>query len=143
MKFRVLACLILPIPNIAFGVTFNLIDSFKGSPATMENLIVSLVHLAVWIICFGMAFKAKNKAVLKLYAIFLALTSAMAALTAYINYVDTTVNFAWAIPFAMLLLPQWYGFNYFIESYFVSSIILLFISLVLFSTTVWSWRKII
>lgn len=109
----------------------------------MENLIVSLVHLAVWIICFGMAFKAKNKAVLKLYAIFLALTSAMAALTAYINYVDTTVNFAWAIPFAMLLLPQWYGFNYFIESYFVSSIILLFISLVLFSTTVWSWRKII
>lgn len=143
MNYKVLACLVLPVANIVFGVTLNFYDFFFGSPATLENFLVTFVHLAVWIICFGFAYKAESKSVLKLYAIFWALTSVIAALTAYINSVETTVDFAWVIPIIMLLLPQWFGLNYLLEGYFVSSLIILFISLIMFSISVWRWKNII
>ncbi|WP_404460742.1 hypothetical protein [Sutcliffiella horikoshii] len=141
MNYKILACLILPILNIAFGVALNFLDSFVGDPATLENLLVTIIHLTVWIICFGFAYIAESKVVLKLYAMFWALTSAIAALTAYINSVETTVSFAWAIPIAMLLLPQWFGLNYLVEDYFVSSMIVLVMSLIIFSAAVWRWKN--
>lgn len=143
MNYKVLACLFLAILNIVFGVTLNFYDFFFGSPSTLENFLVTIMHLAGWIICFGIAYKAESKGVLVLYAIFWALTSAIAALTAYINSVETTVDFAWAIPIAMLLLPQWFGLNYLVEDYFVSSMIVLVMSLIIFSAVVWRWKKVI
>ncbi|MGD7054295.1 hypothetical protein [Sutcliffiella horikoshii] len=143
MNYKILACLFLPILNIAFGLKLNLLDSFKGSPATFENLLVTIVHLAVWIFSLAFAYKAESKAMLKLYAIFWALTLAISALTAYINSVETTVDFAWAIPIAMLLLPPWYGFDYFVDDDFVLSIILMVISLVMFSASVWRSRRLV
>ncbi|WP_010199795.1 hypothetical protein [Bacillus sp. m3-13] len=143
MNYKILACLFLPILNIAFGLKLNLLDSFKGSPATFENLLVTIVHLAVWIFSLTFAYKAESKAMLKLYAIFWALTLAISALTAYINSVETTVDFAWAIPIAMLLLPQWYGFDYFVDDDFVLSIILMVISLVMVSASVWRSRRLV
>ncbi|WP_404447918.1 hypothetical protein LG307_02975 [Sutcliffiella horikoshii] len=143
MNYKILVCLVLPLLNIAFGVALNLLDSFVGDPATLDHLLVTIIHLAVWIICIGIAYKAESKGVLKLYAIFWALTSGIAASTAYINSVENTVDFAWAIPFAMLLLPQWHGFTYLVEDYFVLSIILVFISLMMFSIVVWRWRNIL
>ncbi|MGD6777965.1 hypothetical protein ACQCT3_10460 [Sutcliffiella horikoshii] len=143
MNYKILACLFLPILNIAFGLKLNLLDSFKGSPATFENLLVTIVHLAVWIFSLAFAYKAESKAMLKLYAIFWALTLAISALTAYINSVETTVDFAWAIPIAMLLLPQWYGFDYFVDDDFVLSIILMVISLVMVSASVWRSRRLV
>ncbi|WP_404430858.1 hypothetical protein [Sutcliffiella horikoshii] len=142
MNYKILACLILPILNIVFGVALNIFDSID-SPATLKNFLVTTVHLAVWIICFGIAYKAESKGVLVFYAIFWALTSGVAALTAYIDSVETTVDFAWAIPIAMLLLPQWFGLNYLVEGYFVSSMIVLVMSLIIFSAVVWKWKKII
>ncbi|MGD6993837.1 hypothetical protein [Sutcliffiella horikoshii] len=143
MNYKILACLFLPILNIAFGLKLNLLDSFKGSPATFENLLVTIVHLAVWIFSLAFTYKAESKAMLKLYAIFWALTLAISALTAYINSVETTVDFAWAIPIAILLLPQWYGFDYFVDDDFLLSIILMFISLVMFSASVWRSRRLV
>lgn len=141
-NYKVLACLFLAILNIVFGVTLNFYDSFFGGPSTLENFLVTIMHLAGWIICFVLAYKAESKAVLKLYAIFWVLTSGIAALTAYINSVETTVDFAWAIPIAMLLLPQWFGLNYLVENYFVSSMMVLVMSLAFFSAAVWRWKVI-
>ncbi|UAL47925.1 hypothetical protein K7887_02855 [Sutcliffiella horikoshii] len=141
MNYKILACLILPILNIAFGVALNLLDSID-SPATLKNFLVTTVHLTVWIICFGFAYKAESKGVLVFYAIFWALTSGIAALTAYIDSVETTVDFTWAIPIAMLLLPQWFGLNYLVEGYFVSSMIVLVMSLIIFSAAVWRWKNV-
>ena len=140
MNYKVLACLVLPVPNIVFGVTLNFYDFFFGSPATLENFLVTFVHITVWIICFGFAYKAESRSVLKLYAIFWALTSGIAALTAYINSVETTVDFAWAIPIAMVILPQWFGLNYLVDSAFLFSMILFFMSLIIFGATVWRWK---
>ncbi|TYS58497.1 hypothetical protein FZC74_11855 [Sutcliffiella horikoshii] len=143
MNYKILACLFLPILNIAFGLKINLLDSFKGSPATFENLLVTIVHLAVWIFSLAFAYKAESKAMLKLYAIFWALTLAIAGLTAYIISVETTVDFAWAMPLAMLLLPQWYGFDYFVDGDFVFLVIIMVISLVMVSASVWRWRRLV
>lgn len=142
MNYKIFVCLVLPLLNIAFGVTLNLLDSFVGNPATLDHLLVTIMHLAGWIICFGIAYKAESKGVMVLYAIFWALTFAIAALTAYINSVETTVDFAWAIPIAILLLPQWFGLNYLVEGYLVSSIIILFLSLIKFSAAVWKWKNV-
>lgn len=143
MNYKIFVCLVLSLLNIAFGVTLNLLDSFVGNPATLDHLLVTIIHLGVWIICFGFAYKAESKGVLVFYSIFWALTSAIAALTAYINSMETTVDFAWAIPLAMLLLPQWFGLNYLVEDYFVSSMIVLVMSLIIFSAVVWRWKKVI
>lgn len=142
MNYKVFACLFLAILNIALGVTLNFYDFFSGSPSTLENFLVTIMHLAVWIICFGIAYKAESKGVLVLYAIFWALTFAIAALTAYINSVETTVDFAWAIPIAILLLPQWFGLNYLVEGYFASSMIVMVMSLIIFSAAVWKWKNV-
>lgn len=143
MNHKILVCIVLPLLNITFGVALNLLDSFVGNPATLDHLLVTIIHLGVWIICFGLAYKAESKGVLVFYAIFWALTSGMATLMAYIDSVETTVDFTWTIPIAMLLLPQWFGLNYLVEGYFVSSMIVLVMSLIIFSAAVWRWKKVI
>ncbi|ART75122.1 hypothetical protein B4U37_03260 [Sutcliffiella horikoshii] len=143
MNYKILACLVLPVLNITFGVSLNFLNSFVGEPATLTNLLVTCVHLAVWIICFVLAFQVESKGVVKVYAIFWALTLAIAGLTAYIISVETTVDFAWAMPLAMLLLPQWYGFDYFVDGDFVFLVIIMVISLVMVSASVWRWRRLV
>lgn len=132
MNYRVVLCIVLPIMTMVYGISVNFQVFLSGSPATFKNFIVTIVCLVIWILCIVISFKAESKAVMKFYSIIWILTLGLAGLTAYINFLDTTINVGWAIPFAILFLTQWIGLNFLFDSYLLTSIITIFISLMMF-----------
>jgi hypothetical protein len=90
------------------------------------------------------AYETENKALMRFYTVIWILTLGFAGLTAFINYTDTTADFSWAIPFVALLLPQWVGIDFIVDSFFATSIIIMVISLTfLIATTsiLRRWKK--
>lgn len=145
MNYRVILCLVLPIFIMVFGLTVNFYEFFSGSPATIKNLIVTFFYMSIWVMCLVIAFNAESLALMRFYSIIWLLTLGIAGLTAYINYTDTTVNFGWAIPFAVLFLAQWIGLNFLIDSYLVLSLIITIISLIMFITItsiIRRWKRV-
>lgn len=109
-----------------------------GHPATVKNLIVTLVYLAIWILVLTIGIKIKNREVMKYCSIFWIITLFFAIITTYVNVTGATVN--WAIPFVALILGQFYGIIFFVKSLLTSSILIAFISLVMVITTVISLK---
>ena len=145
MNYRVILCLVLPIFIMVFGLTVNFYEFLSGSPATIKNLIVTFVYMSIWVTCLVIALNAESLALMRFYSIIWLLTLGIAGLTAYINYTDTTVNFGWAIPFAVLFLAQWIGLNFLIDSYLVLSLIISIISLIMFITItsiIRRWKRV-
>jgi hypothetical protein len=146
MNYKLILCIVLPISIMVFGINLNFYEFLIGSPATFKNFIVTFVYLVFWIMCLLIASKTENRAVIRFYTIIWILTLGVAGLTASIHFTDTTVSFAWAIPFAALLLTPWVGLNYLVDSYIVSSIIIMIISLTMFSalnSIIRSWKKVL
>jgi hypothetical protein len=146
MNYRLIVCIVSPILIMVFGINLNFYEYLIGIPATFKNFIVTFVYLVSWIMCLVIASKTENRAVIRFYKIIWILTLGIAGLTAYVNFTDATVSFAWAIPVAALFLTPWVGLNYLVDSYIVSSIIIMIISLIMLSaniTFIRSWKKVL
>lgn len=139
MKRKEIILIYLPIFAIIIGVVLNMPEFFKGSPATMKNLIVTLLYFAIWVFVLSIAYKYKNRKLMKYYSAFWLMTLFFAVLSVYINMVYFVAN--WAIPFVGLLLPQWYGIELFVENLLITNIIISSVSLIMFIATVLSLKR--
>ena len=130
MKNKTVSTIIVSILTILGGMAFNFQEFLMGSPATIKNLTITFAYIILWVLILAISIKSKNHRVMKYYSVFWILTLATSIITVYVNITGAQVD--WVIPFAILLLGQWYGINFFAGSFLVSSIIIAFISLLLF-----------
>lgn len=138
MKHKAIISIILPLAIIIVGLVLNFPEFLMGSPATIKNVIVTFVYLATWILILTINAKSKTRGIMKYYSVFWIITLFFAILVGYVNVTEATIN--WAIPFVILFLTQWYGINFFVESYLTISIIIVSISLLMFIATFLSKR---
>lgn len=138
MKNKAILTLILSYVAVIGGLIMNFQEFLMGHPATIKNLIVTLVYLTLWILILTIGIKIKNREVMKYCSVFWIITLFFAIITTYVNVTGATVN--WALPFVALLLGQFYGITFFVKSLLTSSILITFISLVMVITTVISLK---
>lgn len=131
--------IIVPIFTIIVGLVLNFQEFLMGSPATVKNLIVTFVYIAIWIFILIITLKSMNRRVMKYYSAFWLLTLLFAILTGFVNV--TGVNVDWAIPFVALLLTQWYGIELLVDNFLITSIIISSLSLIMFIATVFSFKR--
>lgn len=117
----------LSVVNIIGGMTLNFQEFLMGSPATVKNLIVTLVYLALWILILTTGIKSNSRGIIQYCTIFWGIMLFLSIVTVYVNATGASAD--WALPLAVLLLGQWYGINFFMESFLTSSIIIAVISL--------------
>ncbi|MBE0451643.1 MAG: hypothetical protein IBX70_12465 [Clostridia bacterium] len=139
MKNKATTGIVLSILTVIIGMILNFQEFLMGSPATLKNLIVTFAYIIMWMLIITRSTKFKNRGVMRYYSIFWILTLFLSILTGYVNSIGAQVD--WAIPFAILLLGQWYGINFFVGSFFTASIIMAFISLVMLTITVISLKQ--
>lgn len=140
MRNRVTGTIILSIMAIIGGGVLNFPEFLMGNPANIKNLIVTFIYIVIWIIVLGIGIKIKNRGLIRYSSIFWLMTLFFALLTWYVNV--THVNVSWAIPFVILFLGQWYGINFFVGSHLTTSIVIAFISLVMFISSSISLKRI-
>lgn len=138
MKNKATATILLSVLAIAGGMVLNFQEFLMGSPATVKNLIVTFVYIAVWILVLIIGIKNKNRGIMKYCSVFWIITLFLSILTGYVNITGAQVD--WALPFAILLLGQWYGITFFVGSFLTASIITAFISLVMLVITLISHK---
>lgn len=139
MKNKVTISIIVPLFAIIVGLVLNFQEFLMGSPATVKNLIVTFVYIAIWIFILTITLKSKNRRNMKYYSAFWLLTLLFAILTGFVNV--TGVNVDWAIPFVALLLTQWYGIELLVDNFLITSIIISSFSLIMFIGTVFSLER--
>ncbi len=125
---------------VIFGIVLNFPEFLMGSPASIKNLIVTLIYIIVWTLIFKINSTSKNDKVMKFYAMFWILTLLSAIITGYVYITNAIVD--WAIPFAIVFLTQWYGITFFTESFLVSSVIIMIASLIMIIMTFLSIKKL-
>ena len=140
MKNKATTVIILSILTVIIGMGLNFQEFLMGSPATLKNFIVTFAYITMWMLIIIRSTKFKNRGVMRYYSIFWILTLFLSIVTGYVNITGAQVD--WAIPFAILLLGQWYGINFFVGSFLTASIIITFISLVMLSITVILLKRI-
>ncbi len=140
MKNKATTVIILSILTVIIGMGLNFQEFLMGSPATLKNFIVTFAYITMWMLIIIRSTKFKNRGVMRYYSIFWILTLFLSIVTGYVNITGAQVD--WAIPFAILLLGQWYGINIFVGSFLTASIIITFISLVMLSITVILLKRI-
>lgn len=139
MKNNTIGTILLSILTIIAGMVLNFQEFLMGGPATLKNLIVTFAYMIIWILILIISVKSKNRGIIKYCSTFWILTLFFAILTGYVNVTGAQVD--WAIPFVTLLLGQWYGINFFVGSFLTASIIMAFISLVMFTITFMSLKR--
>ncbi|WP_339217106.1 hypothetical protein [Ornithinibacillus sp. FSL M8-0202] len=143
MNKNTIILIILPISIIILGIVLNFPEFLMGSPASIKNLIVTIVFFTVWILILGICFKAMNRKIMLCYSAFWIFTLIIATLTFYIRISEITLPEV--IPLITLFLTQWYGTNYFVDSQLTTSIWVSFISLTMFIVTIISsikWKQV-
>lgn len=113
---------------IISGIYLNFPQFLMGSPANIKNLIVTLAYVIIWITALIIGIRSKNYMIMRCFYIFWIVTLIFSIVTVFINM--TEIYAAWAVPFVILLLTQWYGFQFFINNFETSAIIIAVISLV-------------
>lgn len=139
MRSKATETIILSILALAGGMALNFQEFLMGSPANIKNLIVTFLYITIWILILIIGVKNKNRGILRYCSVFWAIMLFIAILTGYVNVTGAQVD--WALPFAILLLGQWYGINFFVGSFLTTSIITASISLIMFTTTVISFKR--
>lgn len=139
MKNRTTATIIISIVGVIGGMALNFQEFLMGSPATVKNLIVTFAYIAIWILVLRIGIKNKNRGIMKYCSVFWIITLFLSILTGYINATGASAD--WALPFIVLLLGQWYGIRFFVGSFLNTSIIMAFISLVIFTTAIISLKR--
>lgn len=129
MKNNTPAIIVLSIFAAIGGMVLNFQEFLMGNPATIKNLIVTLVYVAIWVLVLTISIKNKNRGIMKYCFVFWIITLFLSILMGYVNGTGAQVD--WVLPFAILLLGQWYGINFFVGSFLTTSIIMAVISLVM------------
>ncbi|ERK30696.1 hypothetical protein [Clostridium intestinale] len=140
MKNSTILLVILSIVAVIGGMVLNFQEFLMGSPANFKNLIVTFLYLLIWIFILFISIRFKNRSVLRYCLVFGVVMLVLSLLTIYINVSGATAN--WALIFVILLLGQWYGINFFTGSFLISSIILVFISLLISIITFMSLKRL-
>lgn len=140
IKNKTTTVIILSILTVIIGMVLNFQEFLMGSPATLKNLTVTFAYITIWMLIITRSTKFKNRGVMRYYSIFWILTLFLSILTGYVNFTGAQVD--WAIPFAILLLGQWYGISFLVGSFLTASIITAFISLVMLTITVILLKRI-
>lgn len=125
---------VLPVIIIIVGLILNFPEFLMGNPATLKNIIVTVGYLVIWIFILSYASKVKNRTLMKFYSAFWLITLFFGILTVYVN--STEINAYWATPFVGLLLPQWYGIEYFVDNLLVTAVIISSVSFVMSIATI-------
>jgi hypothetical protein len=129
----------LSIVTVIVAMAFNFPQFLMGSPATVKNIIVTLVYITIGILVLIISARNKNRQIIKASLVFWLLTFIFALFTAYINLTDAIAY--WAIPFVIVLLGPWYGISFFTSSFLMVSIIIVLLSLGLSIAAVLSLRR--
>ena len=140
MKNKAKATIVISIVAVITGMALNFQEFLMGSPATIKNLIVTFAYIAICILVLRIGIKNKNRGIMKYCSAFWIITLFLSILTMYINATGASAD--WALPFIVLLLGQWYGIRFFVGSFLNTSIIVAFISLVMFTTAIISLKRI-
>lgn len=139
MKNKIPAAIILSIVAVVGGMALNFHEFLMGSPATIKNLLVTFTYIAIWIFILIMGIRSKNHGIMRYCSVFWMITLLLSILTWYANATEALVD--WAIPYAILLLGQWYGIDFFVDSFLITAVIIASISLVMFTVTVISFKR--
>ncbi|MBN7772331.1 hypothetical protein [Clostridium aminobutyricum] len=134
MKRKALSIILLSIGAVIGGMIFNFQEFLMGSPANAKNLIVTFLYIASWVLVLVIGTRMKSRRVLTYGSIFWVITLFLAVVTIYVNVTGASAD--WALPFAILLLGQWYGINFFAGSFLAASIIIAVISLAFSATAI-------
>lgn len=116
---------ILPIITTLLGLILNFQNSIMGD-TSINNLVVTLLYLVVWIITFSVCIKTRSLKVMKVYLIFWITTLFLAIVTVFINLTEMTANAV--LPLIIVFLTQWVGIDYFVDDYLISFVCVSFIS---------------
>ena len=127
MKYKALISISLSMIAIISGIYLNFPQFLMGSPANIKNLIVTLAYVIIWITALIIGIRSKNHMVMRYFYIFWIVTLIFSIVTVFINMAE--IYTAWALPFVILLLTQWYGILFFINNFETSAIIIAVISL--------------
>lgn len=138
MKNKLTIAIILSIISVIGGMVLNFNEFLMGNPASMKNLLVTLAYIAIWVFVLIIGIRNNKHEVMKYCFVFWFMTSFISILTLYANTTDALIT--WAIPLVILFLSQWYGIDFFVQSPLAMSIIISFISLTIFITTVISLK---
>lgn len=139
-KLIVAATITLSIIAVIGCLILNFNEFLMGNPATLKNIIVTFVYLAIWILVLTIGIKIKNNGIVKYCTVIWVITLFVAILTICVNAAGVPAS--WAITFVILFLCQWYGINFFVRSFLVSSLIIALISLVMSAIAVISLNRI-
>lgn len=140
LKLKVIISILLPIVILATALGINFSNFLMGWSATSLNLLATIGYWVTWVLLIVFFFK--NQKVIKYYSIFwLATTiSAFIAILYNIDIVPSWLD-TFLLPLALLLLPQWYGISFITEDTLTSVVIIFFIALIMYFTTLFSYKK--
>lgn len=127
---KMVLSIVLPIIVVVVAISFNFINFFMVGPVTSQNLYITLGYWLSWILLLVFFLKGTKRGVLKGYSIFWFTTALTALFVAIVLTLE--ISGTWLIPFAMILLPQWYGIYYFFEEATVSLFVIAIISLAMY-----------
>ncbi|MCC5910098.1 MAG: hypothetical protein JJT76_06640 [Clostridiaceae bacterium] len=138
MQNKAAVIIVLSIMTVIGGMVLNFQEFLMGNPATVKNLTVTFAYIGILMLILTISIKSKNRRVMKYFSVFWMINLFLAILTGYIGATGALAD--WSLPFAILLLGQWYGINFFVGSFLNASIIMAFISLGMFITSVISLK---
>ena len=103
-------------------------------PITIKNVAATAAFIILWGSVLLISIKNKYSGFLKFSLGYWLFTLFFAGVIIYVNLTDAIVD--WAIPPALLLLPQWHGLSYYIENYLTIGIVIAGVSAVFVAITV-------
>lgn len=117
------------------GLIFNFIQFVNDyQPITIKNVAATAAFIILWGSALLISIKNKYSGFLKFSLGYWLFTLFFAGVIIYVNLTDAIVD--WAIPPALLLLPQWHGLSYYIENYLIIGIVIAGVSAVFVAITV-------
>ncbi|ADL53907.1 hypothetical protein [Clostridium cellulovorans] len=126
---KTMTLIFLSIILVLICMYLNFGNFLYGSPVTIGNLIVTFLYIIIWGIILIIGIKDSNYKFMIYSCIFWFIMLLLSILTIYVD--ATGASASWAIPFAVLLLGQWYGLEFFFSDYLVYYMMLAFSSLVI------------
>jgi hypothetical protein len=111
------------------SMILNFPEFLMGSPATVKNIIVTLIYLISWIVFLIILLRSKTHGLIKYNLLFWLITFSLALLTYYANATEATLN--WAIPFVIIFLGPWYGIRILTGNFLILSVFIMLISSVM------------
>lgn len=119
------------------SMILNFSEFLMGGYATLNNVIVTFTYLIIWVSISIIGVTVKARVIIKYCSVFWAINLIL-GIAFCANEIEIPVG--WALPLSVLFGGQWYGITYFYGSIMTFSIIVMLISLVMFTITYLSLR---